>query len=138
MNAQGSQIVNAAYFDGLVDKIDSATSTAELQKHVNSAFGALAAHKSAALAQVSALAPYLELLTLPTANPTAIVTWLQKLVAAQIAPQVAAATTYAAQITATAAKVTALTTAVQNAEQRLKAKAEAAGQTVPPITIPTV
>ena len=138
MNAQGSEIVNTAFFDGLVDKVNSATSTAELQKHVNSAFGALSAHKAAILTQVENLAPWLELLSLPAANPAEIVTWLGKLVTAQIAPQVAAATTYAAQVTATVSKAAELATAVRNAEQRLKEKAEAAGQTVPAITIPAV
>lgn len=138
MIAQGSEIVNTAYFDKLIDRVNSATSTAELQSHVNDAFGSLSAHKSAVLAQIEYLTPYLALLTLPAANPAEIVIWLGKLVTSLVAPQVAAAATYATQLTTLTAKVTDLTSAVQSAEQRLKNKAEQAGNTVPSITIPAI
>lgn len=138
MIAQGSEIVNTAYFDGLVARVNAATSTAELQSHVNDAFASLSAQKAAVTAQLTSLAPYVELLTLPAANPAEIVTWLGKLATSLVAPQVAAATTYTAQLSAMTAKVADLTAAVQSAEQRLKDKAAQVGNSVPSITIPAV
>jgi len=134
---QGSAVINTAYFDSLVDRLNSAVDISDLQDTVDDAFGSLSAHKAAVMAQIEALAPFLALLNPPTIDPSKIVTWITSLITTQIAPQVQVYTQYATEIAMLTSKVGELTSAVSAAEQRLKDKAATIGGTLPSISIPS-
>lgn len=128
MNAQGSLIVDTAYFDSLTARINAATSGAELQRLVDDAFPSVQAQVSAVHAQIAALAPALELLSLNPASLPSVITFIQKLVTEILTPYLQPYITYTAQLSATVASATALAAAVQSKASSLHVS----------VTVPTI
>lgn len=119
MPAQGSQLVNTDYITNLTNSINAAGSCAELQVLVNQAFSSLGSIKAGINAELASLAPILALLTLPSASPGAIVSWLTGFVTNVLTPQLKPTITYAAQLTALGAQIASLTAAINTAMARI-------------------
>jgi hypothetical protein len=115
MTPQGTANVNTGYIDNLTAQINAIQGTAacaDLQKAVNAASASIEAELSAIRSQIAALAP---IITIPAANPGAIVAWITSLVS----PQITAYNNYVAQLSATLAAVARLETAIGAAAARL-------------------
>jgi hypothetical protein len=119
--------INVAYFTALTDQVNAATSCAQLQAAVNSAFPAILAAQAAATAQLALITPMLALLTAPASNPGAIVTWITSLIENYLTPQLVPAVTLASQLTETIAAIASLTSAIESAA----AKFESCSITIP-------
>jgi len=107
-------LTNAAYFTALTEQVNAATSCAELQSITTSALEPVLALQTSITAQLVKIAPMLALLTGPSADPTAIVNWLNTFITAYLTPQLAPSVTLAAQLTAQAAAIAALTAAIES------------------------
>lgn len=118
MVPQGSQTTDTAYIDNLIARVNKTDLCADLQAVANEAMASLQAHVAATEAQIKALLPFQALLQLPTDLPS-LLTWVQKLVAAQIAPQVVSYTTHTAQLAALITKIGQLAAAVETAASRI-------------------
>lgn len=106
------------YITDLTDRINATNSCAELQKITHEVMGPLNTQITALEAQVTALAPFLALVTGPTDLPS-VLTWIGNLIAAQIQPQVTAYGKLAGQIAALTTAVTSLTSAINSAASRI-------------------
>jgi hypothetical protein len=134
MQVQGAEIINTAWFDAIVEKINAARNSLDLQEYASEALEPVSAQITVAEQKLAQLSPYLALLTMPTPTPQAIISWLTSLVAAQVQPQVQAYYTYVQQLATIEAQISRVQSAISAAEQRIKAAVR-----VPAIpTIPTL
>lgn len=118
MIEQSTAIINTSYFDSLTEKIKAAPDAVSLQKYVDEIFASLKAQKSALLDQGAQLEPYLALADGPGANPSEIVTWINKFITASIMPQVKAYATAMATCVQVIDSVSSLSSAVQTAAKK--------------------
>ncbi|GBQ84054.1 hypothetical protein AA13595_1311 [Gluconacetobacter johannae DSM 13595] len=86
MNAQGSSVIDADYFDRVAKRIRQVTSCSDLQQVVQKEMTAIQAQVSAIKAQLEALGPIAALLEGPSADLTKIVSWIENLIAGLIKP----------------------------------------------------
>ena len=114
MNPQGSQLLNTSYFSNLTSSINSAQSCAHLQDLVAEAADSLSAMKSGITAELAALQPLLALLTPPSVNPAAIVTWIENLISGYLTPMARPTITYAAQLAEMEQQIASLTAAISS------------------------
>jgi hypothetical protein len=115
MQPQGTGVVNANYITNLTAEINAIQgfgACAEIQTIVNAAAASIQAELAGIRKEIAALLP---ILTIPAANPGAIVAWIT----AFVAPQLKAYNTYATQLTTLLAEVGALESAIANAASRL-------------------
>jgi hypothetical protein len=119
MKDMGSEIVNTDYIDGLIAKVEAATSTAELEAYAADLLQPISGQLAGIQAQIEYLAPFLALLSPPTLPE--IITWVTKLITAQIAPQVEAYTKCVAQAAIIAQKLAQAEQAVEKAKARIAA-----------------
>jgi hypothetical protein len=114
MIPQGSQLVNLTHFANLTNSINAANSCEELQVLVTEAFASLSSIEAGMKAELAALTPILALLSPPSANLGAIVTWISSFVSEFMTPMVKPTITYAAQLAQLAAQIAALTSAIES------------------------
>jgi hypothetical protein len=115
MQPEGSGPVNPTYFTELTAQINAIQGTgacAELQSVVNAAAASIQAELTAIRAQITALTP---IITLPSANPGSILTWITNFTA----PYVAALAKFEAQLADVLASIAALESAIVGAAERL-------------------
>lgn len=112
MNPQGSQPVNTSYFQSLTDQVNGAASCADLQTLTNDAYASINTMIASIEAQLALLAPVLSLLSGPSANLGAIVTWINSFIASFLTPLTKPCTTYTAQLAELVAQMSALATAI--------------------------
>lgn len=115
MQSQGTAPVNADYFAQLtaqIDAIGGPSACAELQALVQTAMADIEAQLAAIRSQIAALLP---VITIPDANPGAIVSWITSFVA----PYAKAMATFEAQLAQTLSEVAALQSAIERAAGRL-------------------
>jgi phage-related protein len=129
MLAQGTSQSDGDYFTALTARINAIDVCSELQEVVDEAMASIQAEKNAIEAQITALLPILNLLTLPTDLPS-VLTWISNLVNHLIGPIVVPYETYLAQVTTLISEVSALATAIENAANRIKS----CSITIPPLT----
>lgn len=111
MQPQGTGQINTAYYDNLVAQINAVPSCAGLQPVIDKAMASLAVEVSAIRAQIAALVP---IITIPAANPAAIVAWITSFVA----PYQTAHTNYISQLTQTLAQYERVAAAIAAAAAR--------------------
>jgi hypothetical protein len=126
---QGSANLNPHYFDDLIDQINRISLCAELQEVVNTVMADLQAEKNAIEAQIEALLPIAELLSLPT-DLGSVISWIGNLVNSVIKPIYQPYLTYAEQLIAFATQIARLISAIEAAAARL----ESCSITIPVIT----
>lgn len=114
MIAQGSALVNTAYFEQLKAEIDGIRSCAELQQWTQNTYASLTATMDGAASQLAVIEPIMQLLTSPEANPTAIVNWITSFITAFLTPYVKPYATYAAMLVAIVAAAAEIESAIQN------------------------
>lgn len=112
MIIQGSQVVNTQYMQNLTESINAAGSCAEIQALVTEAFASISAIKAGIALELESLAPILALLSVPSANPAAIVTWITSFITGFLTPAYKPTITYAAELAALAAQVSSLISAI--------------------------
>jgi hypothetical protein len=107
--------INSGYFTAVTAEINAATSCVQLQAIVTAKLDSILAAEASATAQLAAItAMFAGLLTVPAANPTAIVTWITSLINQYLAPQFVPATTLAAQLSALTTEIATLTSAINS------------------------
>jgi len=119
MPAPGATIINTAHIQALIDKIDTATNTDDLEAYAQEAIKPIEDQIAWIRYYIELLAPLLALLNPPTIDPGKIVTWITDLIAAQIAPQVVAYHNYVEQLATITAKLDQVRSAVNNAQARI-------------------
>ncbi|MHA6236876.1 hypothetical protein [Pseudomonas fluorescens group sp. PF-69] len=112
MNPQGSQPVNAAYFQSLTDQVNNTDTCADLQAFTAEAFASVNAMIKGIEDQLAALGPLLDLLTAPSLNLGAIVSWITSFIESFLTPLTKPHSTYLAQLTELVAQMSALASAV--------------------------
>lgn len=112
MNPQGSSIINLDTYASLTDSINASGSCAELQELVNTAFAELDAVKAGIMSELAALTPMLALLTAPSANPAAIVTWITNFITSIVTPLVKPTITFEAQLAAALAQLAEISASI--------------------------
>ena|ERR1700739_599951 len=115
---QGSTVFNTQYFTNLTNSVNSAGSCSELQALVNEAFVSINALESGINAQISALAPMLALLTPPSANLGAIVTYLTSFIDNFLTPALKPTINLPTQLTELTAEIASLTAAINTASAK--------------------
>lgn len=126
---QGSSLLNTSYFQSATNRINAATSCAELQAIVTETFESIQPVKTSISSELAKLQPILAMLSAPTTNPASIVTWIQSFITGFLTPLTQPSITYAAQLTALAAQIAALTAAITASQ----AKFPGCAVNVPPI-----
>jgi len=125
MQPQGQSLVDTSYFTNLTNQINNIQGTgacAELQAVVNEVAVSIEAELAAIRAQIAALLPAI---TLPSADPSSIVSWITKF----MAPTIAAYNNLIATEAAVLSAVASLEAAIANAAARLTS----CTITIPPI-----
>jgi hypothetical protein len=117
MQDMGSGIINTDYIDGLIAKLEAATSEEELTKYAEDALGPLTGQLAGIKAQIEYLAPFLALLNPPTLAE--VITWLTKFITAQIAPQVQAHAKCLAQVAVVTSEIQRAQAAIEKARVRI-------------------
>ena len=113
MQPQGTAPINTAQYTALQDRVNNATSCAELQSITTEILASLAANASATSAQQALLAPIAALMS-PPSSPSDVVTWISGFITHVLGPLYAPQATYTAQLTAQATQMTALLAAVSS------------------------
>lgn len=111
-------VLNAAYFQAYIRKMEVCGTPEELQEIANEAFGAIALVNSCLNAQINLLAA-LEVVLVPPGAIADVISWITNLITyleAQAAPYIKAV----AQLAAIVEEVAALTAAIEAAIERLK------------------
>ena len=119
MIPQGSTLINTDHFVKLIDSINACAACDQLQVLVNDAFASLNALKSGVQSELAKLTPVLSMLTPPSSDPSAIVTWITNFVNTTLTPMTKPTITYAAQLSATLTQIANVTTAINAAAGRL-------------------
>lgn len=119
MVPQGSAPLNSGYFTALIAQINAINTCSELQTLTNDAFASLAPIKTAINAEIASLMPALSLMTMPSADPTAIVSWIGNLITSVITPFVKPYQTYMTQLTQLTQDIAMLSAAIAAAEARM-------------------
>ena len=109
---------NTDYFSSVTNRINAATSCAELQSLVNEIWPSLQGVLDAINAQSALLQPIEALLAAPGADLTALATWIQNFITAFLTPYYKPYAILATQLSDLTAQITALTAAVASAEAR--------------------
>jgi hypothetical protein len=112
MNPQGSQLVNAGYFQSLTDQVNGSVSCADLQALTTEVYASINTMIKGIEDQLALLAPLLDLLTAPSANLAAIVTWITSFIQSFLTPSTKPYFTYTAQLTEVVTQMTALSSAI--------------------------
>lgn len=118
MNQQGTQIVNADYFNNLTKSVNATQSCDELQQLVAEAMASINAMKASIAAELAALQPLLALLKIPGANLGEIVGWIKNLVLGHLTPMLKPTISLAAQLAALEQQMSALLAAISAAQLR--------------------
>lgn len=119
MSIPGGQIINTAYYDSLIDRIKSCGTCEDIQSALDDATSGVTDQVSALTEKLAVLQPYLALLSMPGANPGAIVTYLQDLANALIKPYVDAAIQVPLQIAELATLPAKFVAAAEEAKNRI-------------------
>jgi hypothetical protein len=119
MVPQGSTLINTDHFVNMTASINACDTCAQLQSVVNDSFASLNSAKAAIQAELAKLMPALSLLTLPSADPGAILSWLTNFVSFTLTPMLKPTITYGAQLTAMLAQIAQVTAAIEAAAARL-------------------
>jgi hypothetical protein len=117
MIPQGDAVLNAKYFDDIIERVDNANSCQDLQDAVNTAFASINAQQQAILDQLEALLPILALLD-PPSDPAEVITWVLNFITSYLTPALKPYTNYALQVAQMTAKIAELTSAIENASNR--------------------
>lgn len=117
-------VINDAYFDTLVERINAIDRPAQLQTVIDSALPSLQLQSEQITASIAQLAPFLALATGPAASPSAIVTWISSFIAASIQPQVQAYNMQVGQLSALGAQIARVTAAIEAAQERIGSNIE--------------
>ncbi len=125
MTPQGSSLVDTQWFDNAIAQAVRINVCAELQAFANEVMASIQANVSAVEGQIENLLPLKALLDLPTDLPS-VLTWIEKLVAAQIQPGYNAYLNYVEQLAQLVAKIGQLTAAIAAAAARIGSCAAAA------------
>lgn len=110
--------LNIKYFQNLTKQIEHVGSCDRLQELATEALSAVMAEQAAVQAQIDALQPILALLQPPTANLTAIVTWITDFVNGFLKPIVKPYEIYTVDLAAIAQQLADLQSAIQSAQLR--------------------
>ena len=127
------EILNDDYFNNLILQIDAAITPEELQAIVNQAFADLQTLESTITSQLSYLEPIEALLTAPSANLAAIVTWITSFITEVLTPIYKPYITMTAQLAALATQIAELTAAIKSAEASLAVEFPSISITIPTI-----
>lgn len=121
MAKQGTFQVNTDHIDNLTKQIENVTDCSALtqifEQHLNSVTDLV---ESKIETQLEILKNYLPLLSLPGANPAAIVKWLKKLLTGSILPQLRAYINLIIQIARLQQSIQRLITAIERADDKIK------------------
>ena len=112
MVPQGSTLINTDHFVNVIDSVNACETCAQLQGVVDDAFASLNAVKAGVQSELAKLMPALSLLSPPSANLGAIVTWITSFVSTTLTPLVKPTITYAAQLNAMLAQIDQVTISV--------------------------
>jgi hypothetical protein len=120
MPGPGATLINTAQIQALIDKINTATNTDDLEAYAQEALAPIENQIAWIRYYIELLAPLLALLNPPTIDPAKIVTWITEFITAQIAPQVEAYGHYVEQLATITAKLDEVRAAANNARQRIE------------------
>ena len=109
-----SDPINVAYFDALIDRINSIQTLDDLDIAAPKIMGTVNEQLSSVMAQIEKLGPLADMLNNIPTSPDDVVSWITDLANNLIAPIVAPIATLTLQQTAIAAKIVELETAIQN------------------------
>ena len=112
MQAQGTGFLNPNYFTSLTNRINAATSCAELQAATNDVIASLSAVKAGVNSELAVITPMLALLSPPAANPSAIVTWITSFINVFLTPITRPHVTMYEQLVGMSMDITALISAI--------------------------
>ena len=119
MLPQGTSLINTDQFVNTLNAVNSCKECAQLQALVDDAFASINAIKLNITAELAKLMPVISLTISPSANPGAIVTWINTFISTTLTPLIKPTITYVAQLTATVAEIAKLTAAIEAAASRL-------------------
>lgn len=86
MSIPEGQIINTAYFDSVIARIEGCGTCDTIQAALDDATGSVTAQLGSLTEKLAVLQPYIALATAPGANPAQLATWITDLIAAQIEP----------------------------------------------------
>lgn len=112
-----AEIINNAFFDSAINRINAIGSCGDLQIAVPDIMGPINEQKQAVLDQIASLAPMLALLNPPT-SPTAVVTWAQNFITQFLTPALKPSITYNLELALLIGKISELTDAISAAADR--------------------
>lgn len=119
MSVPGGEPVNMAYFDSVIARIESCGTCADIQAALDDATGSVQIQLNSLTEKLAVLQPYIALMTMPGANPGAIVTYLQDLATATIEPMLKPIITIPLQLAAYATLPAKFIAAAEAAKDRL-------------------
>lgn len=131
MIRQGASPINTGYFDSVVSAIDAAPTCEDLQAVISRALPSIDGLQAAMNQQVAALQPLVALLTAPSANPGAIVGWIQGLVNNYLTPSVKPITALTQQLVQMQAQLARINAAIAAKQSQLTS----CGLAVPSVSI---
>lgn len=126
-------IINTAYYDSVVQRIESCGTCDDIQKALNDATAGVTDQLANITARLAVLQPYIALATAPGANPAQIVTWITDFIAAQITPMVNASITLPLQMAQLATLPPRFIAAADAAKDRIGSCSITAPAFVPPV-----
>lgn len=119
MAVPGGEPVNMAYFDSVIARIESCGTCADIQAALDDATGSVQTQLMSLTEKLAVLQPYIALMTMPGANPAAIVTYLQDLATATIEPMLKPIVTIPLQLAAYATLPAKFMAAAEAAKDRI-------------------
>lgn len=126
-------IINTAYYDSIVQRIESCGTCDDIQKALDDATAGVTDQIANMTARLAVLQPYIALATAPGADPSKIVTWITDFIAAQITPMVNASITIPLQIAQLATMPAEFISAANAAKDRIGSCSITAPDFVPPV-----
>jgi L-lysine 2,3-aminomutase len=108
--------LNVEYYQKLRERINGVNSCQALQDVASEALAALADQQRVIQEQIAAIQPILALLTPPSVNLGAIVTWIKDLITHLITPQIKPYYVYQAQLVELSVQVAQVMDAINNAK----------------------
>lgn len=134
MSVPEGQIINTAYFDAVIARIEGCGTCDTIQAALDDATGSVAAQLGSITEKLAALQPYIALATAPGANPAQIVTWITGLIEAQITPMLKPVATLPVQL----AELATLPSRFAAAAAKAQARLPSCGISVPTFDAPAI
>lgn len=133
MSIPSGGLINTAYYDSLIERIESCGTCDDLQAALTDATAGVTDQIAGLTQRLAMLGPYVALATAPGANPAQIVTWIQDFIKAQITPMVNASIMIPLQIAQLATLPAEFMSAADSVKDRLGSCSITAPDFTPPV-----